>query len=478
LRHLPKFVAILAAVAVSVTGTAGPAIAAPAATTPATPTWGTYQTVTPDRVLDTRFGTGAPKAPVGPDGTLEVNMLGTAGIPASGVSAVVLNLTVTGATAPSFLTVWPSGTARPNVSSINFVAGTNRANLVTVPVGSIGADAGKISIWNPAGTVQVVADVMGYYKSDAATTGGGYYQTELIPNRLLDTREAGSGGPLAPGESVPVTVDYNFFPGLELNAHVRALAVNITAVNPTKKGFLAAYDGGSVLPTTSTVNFAAGTVTPNMAIVPVGPCVDCGLSTGLPSIEIINQSLGTTDVLVDIVGLYDDGQTVDPDGVLMEGFRFRPTDSHRIVDTRSGLGATTFKGTAVNKSVPMPARSLSGPGTFSVVTNTTAVLPTQPTFVTLWANFGLPMPKVSNLNPAKGQTMANATITDLGFDSKGINPAFDIYNNQGTVDILVDVVGTMDYRSFEPPAAGLSAPAGPKTRPKAWTRKDTAQPVR
>jgi hypothetical protein len=471
LRHVLKFVALLAAVAVSVTGTAGLVSAAPAESAPA---WGTYQTVTPDRVLDTRVGTGAPQAAVGPDGTLNVNMLGTSGVPASGVSAVVLNLTVTAATKASFLTVWPSGTAKPNVSSINFVAGTNRANLVTVPVGTIGADTGKISIWNPAGTVQVIADVMGYYKTDAAATPGGYYQTELIPSRLLDTRDKAFGGPLAPGESVPVAVDYNAVPGLDLNSHVRALAVNITAVNPTKRGFLAAYDGGSVLPETSTVNFAAGTVTPNMAIVPVGPCVDCGPATGLPSIKIINQSSGTTHVLVDIVGLYDDGQTVGPDGEPMAGLRFRPTDPHRIVDTRSGLGATTFKGTAVNKSVPMPARPDAGPGTFSLVTNTTAVLPTMPTFVTLWANFGLPMPKVSNLNTAKGQTVANATITDLGFDNF-TKPRFDIYNNQGTVDILVDVVGTMDYLSIEP-AAGLAAPSAP-AKPKPWTRKDTAQPA-
>jgi hypothetical protein len=472
LRHVPKFVALLAAVAVSVTGSAGFATAAPTVSTLATPAWGTYQTVTPARVLDTRSGTGVAgkvKAPVGPAKAISLNMLGTAGVPPAGVSAVVLNLTVTGATKPSNLTVWQSGTTRPNVSSINFVAGTDRANLVTVPVGTIGADAGKISIWNSAGTVQVIADVMGYYKSNAAATPGGFYQSTLT-ERLLDTREKAFGGPLAAGQSAYVAVDYSFIPSLEINSHIRALAVNITAVNPTKPGFLAAYDGGSVLPKTSTVNFAAGSVTPNMAIVPVGPCVDCGTLTGLPAIEIINQSRGSTNVLVDIVGFYDDGQAVGLDGLPVDGQRFKPTTPTRIVDTRAGVGATTFTGTAVNKTITLPARSGVGPDTWSLVANTTAVAPTAPTFLTLWGNWGDPMPNVSNLNATKGQTVANATITELGYDNVG-NPAFDIYNDRGTANVLVDVVGTMEWPY---PVLALAAPS----RPKVWTRKATAQPIR
>jgi hypothetical protein len=478
LRHVPKFVALLVAAAVTMSGTAGLANAAPVspAATVASPGWGTYSTVTPARVLDTREGIGAPDAPLGAGGSIDLTLLGVKGVPAAGVSAVVLNLTVTGATQPSFLTAWPAGTTRPNVSSINFVAGTNRANLVTVPVGTVGAGAGKISIWNPAGTVQVVADVMGYYLADDTTASAGFYLPELEPSRLLDTRVPEFGGPLASGESVSVPVDYNM-PGFEPNAHIRALAVNITAVNPTKKGFLAAYAGGSALPTTSTLNFAAGTVTPNMAIVPVGPCVACGAETGLPSITVFNGSPGTAHVLVDLVGLYDDGQVVDPEtGEPLDGLRFKPVTPTRIVDSRPGagnLGTTTFKGAKADKTIVLTPRGVAGDETIALVTNTTAVRPTLPTFITLWADFGglNAMPGVSNLNAVKGQIVANATITDLGIDSTFTNPAFNIYNNAGNVDVLVDVVGTMEYPFGVGPVAGLSAPAGPKP----WTRKATAQ---
>jgi hypothetical protein len=500
LRHVPKFVALLAVAAVSMTGTAGLANAAPItpASTLASPASGTFQTVTPTRVLNTRVGTGAPQAPLGAGGSIDLKVLGTAGIPPTGVSAVVLNLTVTGGTAPSFLTVWPTGTTRPaNVSSINFVAGTNRANLVTAAVGTVGADAGKISIYNNAGSVEVNADVLGYYLADDATTVGGFYQPDFAPSRLVDTRLPKGSAPLAAGKSVKVPVDYNFDPAVEVNSHIKALAVNITAVNPTKVGFLTAYAGGSVLPGTSTLNFAAGSVTPNMAIVPVGKCVACGADTGLPSIIVSNQSLGTTHVLVDIVGYYDDGKIVDttPDfGGPVEGLRFKPLTPTRIVDTRPGtgnLGATTLKGGAVDKTVILsPRAGVTGLDTYFLVTNTTAVKPTLPTFVTLWADYGFgdPRPGVSNLNPAPGQTEANATITELAMDLNSVDPnalpdRFNIYNNAGNVNVLVDVVGTMNFVFPDLPFPALSATASPLSPaspagPRTWKRKSTAQSVR
>src|SRR4051812_41974616 len=76
---------------------------------------GLYHALPPARVLDTRAA-----APVGPGGTLTQLVTGVAGVPATGVSAVVLNVAVTGPTAPSFLTVYPDGTATPLTSSLNF----------------------------------------------------------------------------------------------------------------------------------------------------------------------------------------------------------------------------------------------------------------------------------------------------------------------------------------------------------------------
>lgn len=465
MQLVPKLVSVLTVAAATLASAAGLAYAVTPSLAPsvsaANPAWGTYQTVAPVRVLDTRNAIGAPKAPLGQGGVISLSMLGSAGVPATGVSAVVLNLTVTAATKPSYLTVWPAGTTRPTASSINFVAGINRANLVTVPLGAVGSAAGKVSIFNNLGSVQVIADVMGYYVAEGAATAAGLYQN-VPAERLLDSRDTAFGGPFASHEAVSVPVDYNDpAAGFDANSHIRALAVNITAVRPTMAGFLTAWDGVGVVPTTSTLNFAPGTITPNMAIVPVAPCMSCGTATGLPSITVVNGSLGTVHVLVDIVGFYDDGN-------LGDGMRFRPLTPTRIVDTRTGLGTTTFTAKAT-KHVTAPV-SVAGDATLALVTNTTAVRPTLPTFLTLWDGTD-PKPTVSNLNAVKDQIVANATITDLALGN-----VFSIYNDQGVTNVVVDVTGTMEFISN-------TAPAGPAARsaavaPRTWTSSSAPKLVR
>ncbi|MDP8991751.1 MAG: CAP domain-containing protein, partial [Actinomycetota bacterium] len=105
---------------------------------PTTGTSGTFNPVTPARILDTRNGTGqgGRKQKVGPREVIVVDVTGPGGVPASGVTSVVMNVTSTQATAPSFLSVTPSG--GNSTSSLNFVPGVDVANLVTVPVGPDG----------------------------------------------------------------------------------------------------------------------------------------------------------------------------------------------------------------------------------------------------------------------------------------------------------------------------------------------------
>jgi hypothetical protein len=83
---------------------------------------------------------------------------GGVGVPASHVSAVVLNVTVVGAMSPGFLTVFPSGVSRPNPSNLNFPPDQTVPNLVT----KVGAD-GEVSIFNAAGVTHVIADVVGWF---------------------------------------------------------------------------------------------------------------------------------------------------------------------------------------------------------------------------------------------------------------------------------------------------------------------------
>ena len=236
---------------------------------------GAYTPLPPQRVLDTRKATGVTTTtPIGAAKSIDVQVTGRKGVPSTGVSAVVLNVTAIFPTKRGYLTVYPSTQSRPTASSVNFQAGWVGANLVTVPI----AAGGKVRIYNAAGSTHVAADVVGYYHSAASTvdpsaTALGLYES-VGPVRFVDTRTAEWGKQPLNGQSyLWQSVDF----GDEFNARVQALAVNVTVVKPTRQGHLTAFDGDSwTIPATSTLNFAAGRTVPNMAIIKAGHCsVEC-----------------------------------------------------------------------------------------------------------------------------------------------------------------------------------------------------------
>ena len=125
---------------------------------------GAFGAVTPTRIADSRTPLQLVGA-LGGSGTAELQISGQGPLPATGVAAVVLNVTAVSPTGGGYLTVWPSGIPRTATSSLNFQAGQTIASTVVVPVGSINTvgTAGKISIFNGStGAVHVVVDVAGY----------------------------------------------------------------------------------------------------------------------------------------------------------------------------------------------------------------------------------------------------------------------------------------------------------------------------
>ncbi|WP_238008245.1 hypothetical protein KZZ52_58170 [Dactylosporangium sp. AC04546] len=399
-------------------------VTAAAAIDPSTPQ-GTYFPLNPTRILDTREGNGAPKAPLGAGQTLHLQVGGRGGVPAANVSAVVLNLTATGPTSSGYLTVFPTGVARPTVSNLNFTAGWTGANAVTVPLGT----GGKIDIYNPAGNISVIADVVGYYATATAPTKGGNYR-ELIPGRVLDTRDDGDG-PVGPFD--PVWVSVTIGDGSN-DSHVRAFAVNITAVNGTLGGYLTAWNGVGTQPTASTLNFGRNVAVPNFAVVPTAPCDWTGCIGSM--IGIYNGSGGNTDIIVDIVGYYDDST--------LGGLRFNPITPKRITDTRDAgqhaLGPAS--------TTAFPATAVTTENTYSLVTNVTGIDPSNSTYLTLWSGEGT-RPVVSNLNLLPHEVRANAAYVGVDNSFK-----YSVFNPANTVHMALDVTGT-----FELPVAASSAQA-------------------
>jgi hypothetical protein len=386
---------------------------------------GSYHALAQTRIVDTRFGVGVPTGKVGPNSTLTFTPLGLGGVPTSDVAAVVFNLTAVVPSAGSFITAYPTGPTKPEVSNLNVDAGVTRANQVTVPVGANGA----VSLYNAFGSVDMLVDILGYY--DTNGTSGGRYP--VVPFRVFDSRTPEDAPALAPSETV--TTGFTF-DDPTFDPHITALAVNITAIQPDAEGWLSTWDGTVIQPTTSTVNFRAKDIVPNAAIVPVAHTVENGKDYSI--IQFRNASSGNTNVAIDVVGVYLDGQTF-PD------LRFSAITPTRVLDTRFGIGGLTRFGTQETKSAVVPDALLS-PEAYGFAGNLTAVTPSGSTYLTIWAQ-GEDRPNTSTVNSNPGQTVPNAAFVDA---------AYNVFNAVGTTDVLVDVSGRFDVYDG-PTGAGVSA---------------------
>jgi len=129
----------------------------------ATSGFGTFFTLAPCRLADTRDSkspNGPPALQPGQDRTFVLS--GTCGLPA-GATAVSVNVTVAGGTAPGNLRLFPADVPLPLVSTINFVAGQTRANNAIVAASADGTVS--IKVHNASvGPVQLILDVNGYFE--------------------------------------------------------------------------------------------------------------------------------------------------------------------------------------------------------------------------------------------------------------------------------------------------------------------------
>lgn len=119
---------------------------------------GRFVPISPGRVLDTRDGTGVPRGRLGA-ATLAVQVAGRFGVPASGVSGALLNVTAVEPSAATYITVFPTYAGVPTASNLNATAGQIIPNSVLARLGPDGAAA----MFNFAGTTDLVADVTGYF---------------------------------------------------------------------------------------------------------------------------------------------------------------------------------------------------------------------------------------------------------------------------------------------------------------------------
>jgi hypothetical protein len=339
----------------------------------------------PLRILDTRNGQGGKFAD---QDNRKVRIAGAGGVPATGASAVVLNVTATEATKAGFLTVWPGG-AVPSISSVNVAEGQTVPNLVTVQVGS----DGFISVFSSGGT-HVLVDVMGYYSTTDKSEKGGRYQAVAL-QRAADTRNTGGAVPAGSTLNVPIAGQWGVPTG------ATAAVLNLTVAGVARGGFTTVYPGGTGRPITSNLN-SAGEDRANQAIVKLG-------ADG--SVDVYSEN--GSQIIVDVAGYF----TSDTAPLSRSGL-FIPITPVRVLNTRDNLNydlAITGKPGADSTTYARVGEQggIDTGYAGSVVTNVTAVDATAAGFVTVYIT-GSTKPGTSSLNPAKGETVPNHATTALG----------------------------------------------------------------
>ncbi len=262
-----------------------------------------FHGLTPFRYFDTRDGTGGvATAPLGPSGVLKFTVTGKGGVPV-GATGVVMNVTVTGPTDASFLTVYPDDVTRPLASNLNYIPGLTVPNLVVMRVPA----SGIVDLYNRFGAVHVLADVVGYYDADKTTEAGRF--VPVTPVRRGDTRVA-SPFP-APGKIPGGSALVGKFPGFSgLPASgIDSVVLNVTVTEPDTPSFVTVFPADGQRPLASNLNFTPGQTVPNLVIVKI--------STGPPPVPIPQtpgwveffNKFGNTHLVIDVFGYFTDANT-------------------------------------------------------------------------------------------------------------------------------------------------------------------------
>ena len=200
---------------------------------------GRFVTVPPARVLDTSLGTSPLDLPLTGDG-------GAAGLPPAGAEAVVLQLTATDGEPPGQVTAWPTGTPRPDATTVTVpAAGTTTANHALVPLGTDGSVTVQSS-----GATHLAVDVLAWVTDPTNVVSTEGLFLPLPAARVVDTAN-GDGGPLDVRLRRDITIgDRGGLPPFGAQA---ALG-KVSAAGPADSGAVTLYPGGTARPETPTLH--------------------------------------------------------------------------------------------------------------------------------------------------------------------------------------------------------------------------------
>lgn len=318
-----------------------------------------YEPLPPTRVLDTR--TAAQRL-----ARAGIHVLDLAGHTPPGTTAVSVNLAADAPDTAGFLTAWPCTGQIPTASSLNVTAGTARSAHVVVPV-----DSGRRLCIYASTATDVIVDLQGVFGSSGTDRF-----TPSSPSRLVDTR--------ASGRSSPVVV--------AAPAGATAVALNVTATNPSLPGYLTTFPCGGEMPVVANVNFRAGETVGGAAFVPVGADGTICVFSNAP-----------TDVIVDLTG------TFASTGALS----FAPATPLRMLDTRDGTGQWLGR-VGPGQTIDIP---VAPPGARAATGTLTMIDPAVDAHLTAYP-CGEARPPTSSLNGARSAIVANSVTAGISAEQE------------------------------------------------------------
>lgn len=346
------------------------------------------------------------------NGMHKIRIAGRGGVP-DDATGVVANLTVIFPDGPGFATIYPCTPDVPNASTLNYGPGDVIANNTVVPL-----DAnGDVCVSTLRGA-DYALDINGYTPDGSPVVG-------INPTRYLETRASestfdGTGlGAGRTGDDAVISVQIAGRGDIPDNA--TAAIVNATIIFPDGPGFATLYPCGDV-PTSSNINYAAGTVTPNGAIAQLSA-----------SGELCIYTLRSADVILDVSGYVPAGvatiETRSPDRFLDTRLGESTVDGESAGEGRNPAGESVEVQITGRAGIPNDATA--------AIVNLGIIFPDGPGFATLYPCGTVP--GTSNLNhTSAGVVLANNAIARLSPTG-----TICIFTLTGA-DLILDVTGHLE----------------------------------
>ena len=407
---IAAFIGTLVVAAVPVPVEAAPlaalsCIPPPAATSPPDVQLESYRAINPQRLLDTRDGTGGVSTRLDAGCTIELT-IGTDLAPADAQAVALSTTAVTDRR--GYFTVFPCATGRPETSNLNARAGIPTPNLV---VARLDAQR-RVCIYSQLGG-DLVVDLAGWW-----SPGPDRYNS-IVNVRAWDSRVDGTRNRLPAGAIQNVPIGGKFVP-----ANATSAVINFTATQAVSPGWLVVFPCGSPAPLASNLNVIAVEDRAVAAIV--------GLGQGAAQGQVCVKALMDTHFVIDVTGYYAPEPSFGPSAT------FGPLDGDRLIDSRDGTGGwTTPIGAGELRSfAPVAGRADAAQAT-AVVLNVVATNGVGSGNVRIFPCAGGTVSSTSSLNFSPVVETTNLVNVELGADGRVC-----VFSTAPT-DLVIDLFGVV-----------------------------------